>query len=137
MITSKQIIKLLEEYADSGTKNGHYIEVYKNPSSSDFLAMAKTAKKEKRTFDEIRFIGDTQAQILYVADAYSTIHPEIPFIVNLPMTNLKYWFLGNAKVVTGKATATLVEPMGKAFGKKDCKFADAYIPNCSSMIKIR
>ena len=65
MITSKQIITILEKYSDSFKMGSNLVKIFENPTVSDFKEIG--AK-------EIRFIADSNKKIVYAWDANLSIH---------------------------------------------------------------
>lgn len=68
MITSNNIIDILEEYFDTRRIGGKAVVIYKNPISDDV--------KEFPT-DFIRFLADSKTKTVYAWDGYSAIHIEV------------------------------------------------------------
>ena len=153
MITSKQIIKLAEDWIKSGSAWGQPLEVYVNPTSSDFAKMNKDArnsvdllgKPSPRDLKEIRFIADPKSQKVYVADAEWANHPDISRIVGIPRDSYGYCKFpnvqGSAVVRGGKAQIvkdSCWRPLElrniKSFNKFNWSFADRYIPGFSNEI---
>lgn len=101
MITSKQII---ETFVGSGIAYGETINIYENPSSSDFLSLSKEAKSNNRKLEDIRFIVNAKKQVVYVADAEICTHEDIRRIMSLPlMWNriIDYWLIDGLARKTG------------------------------------
>ena len=67
MITSKQIISLSEEWL----LRSHGIDIYVNPTSSDYLEFSK------KKIGELRFIADNRTKKIYVTDAARLVHAGI------------------------------------------------------------
>jgi hypothetical protein len=91
MITSNQIIKMLETYSSSKSLNGNFMTVYENPTISDFQDMIVQAKKRSQgsNFRTIRFIADAKISKFYVADAYISTHTDMCTVLGLSSSYLK------------------------------------------------
>lgn len=74
MITSKQIIFLLESYYDSVNSGGRNIQIFVNPTPDDYKEL--NAKK-------VRFIADAKNKKIYVWNAYFAIHNAIAYKIGL------------------------------------------------------
>ena len=154
MITSKHIFKVLEVYKDAGTSQGHRIEIYENPSSSDWLALAKSAKDDGRYFNFIRFLPNAKTKKVYVADGFISMHADMRKILGFPPgfpTDLKasWTFDGLARTYQGATKMTdwneksFLRERVPSFRlwfegvfKYNWSFVDYYIPGCSSLMKI-
>ena len=154
MITSKQIIKLCEEYVTSGKVRNHPVDIFENPTSSDILKLVKSAKDDQRTINNIRFIADANEKKVYIADAYYAIHDDMYRIIGITTKHdeAPWIFDGLATVFRGKIKAACwgdkFEFLFRNKGVKgskvrswfdkmfSCKwsFVDTYISGTSSMI---
>jgi hypothetical protein len=137
MITSKQIIKLSEEYAAMGKSQGYQVEIYKNPASSDLSALVKFAKEHNRQLRKVRFVADAKTKTVYVADAYLIEHNDIRKIVGLPTypTRNDSWVLdGIADYVSGKLNLITCSPTVGNFSFS-WEFVDRYVPGVSVRMK--
>jgi hypothetical protein len=74
VITSKQIITLIESYYDSVNSGGRNIQVFVNPTPDDYKEL--NAKK-------VRFIADAKNKKIYVWNAYFAIHNAIAYKIGL------------------------------------------------------
>lgn len=101
MITSNQIIKLSEEWLMSakGTYSPDLVNIYVNPTSSDYLEL----RKEKVQF--LRFIADNRNKKIYVANAIHILHDDMVRNIGgftglkTDYTNFSLWLLaGNASL---------------------------------------
>ena len=73
MITSKQIIKLSDEFvSDVKGNSGAYTGLFVNPTSTDFKDLFKNVKSSS-----VRFIADNNNKKVYVWDSYLAIHSRI------------------------------------------------------------
>jgi hypothetical protein len=96
MITSKQLLKQIEQYSDTKNVSGHAVIIFENPTSSDILEISKTTKSSPK---EVRFIADAKTRKVYVWDAYLAIHREI-----LKQINVKYSAMAPPYSMIGEAT---------------------------------
>lgn len=78
MITSKQIIQLSEDWFKSIKTSMEVVDIYVNPSSSDYLEL------NKRGIRQIRFLADADSKEVYIADAMSLTHDQIALKLNKP-----------------------------------------------------
>jgi hypothetical protein len=75
MITSKQIIKLCEDWYKSTMVYGHQVDIYENPGSSDLVKLSKNINNPKK---RVRFIANAESpQTVYVADALQILHTDM------------------------------------------------------------
>ena len=106
MITSKEILNLFEDYSASGKSQGRHAEIYQDPTSSDYQELEKSAKRQKRVLEKIRFIADAKNQKIYVADSYTCVHRDMLKILKLPLDFLTethpYVKYGEAVLINGK-----------------------------------
>lgn len=86
MLTSRQILILLEDYVTSGVcysikRPGNTAElkfpIYVNPGSSDLRELEKSARLDNRILKELRFIADANHKKFYVCDAYLGLHEKM------------------------------------------------------------
>lgn len=133
LITSRRILRLCEEFAGSGRDyKGQPINVYKNPTSSDYVEMEKTARSQNRRLIEVRFVADSRTKTVYVADSYNSLHEDIVKILNLPPVGSKYILSGLAKVVNGKAVFVVLSSVEPEVSIPSLwTWVDKYIQNCS------
>ena len=86
MITSKQIIEISEKYKllyNPGSGQTTTV-IFENPTSSDFLDMAKNAKEGGRTLHELRFIANNKDSKVYIADSWYVLHEQMKYALGLP-----------------------------------------------------
>jgi hypothetical protein len=111
MITSKQIIKLSEDYVGAetfrypgGNGNSVYLSVWKNPTSSDINKLKIEGKKfTGRMPDSIRFVADAKTKDVYVADGFWSVHSMITRIAKIPHDRSNPSTIeGNAELQGGK-----------------------------------
>ena len=74
MITSKQIIRLSEEWLKAVEANVNFVDIYENPTSSDFKEIFKNRKHNL-----LRFIADNKSKKIYAWDAYIGIHYDVAY----------------------------------------------------------
>ena len=106
MITSRQIIYISEQWVK--TDISHFVsgefDLYINPTSSDFLDIIKTAKKDfNRTFLGVRFVANNNLKKVYVADSSLALHKDIERAAGIP---------------TGVCDGNQLEGLAKVFGGK-------------------
>jgi hypothetical protein len=100
MITSNQIIKLLEKHLQSVNVFGGNVDVFINPDSSDYKELYQTSK-----YKSIKFIADGQFNRLYVWNADKGMHREIIRQLGLETRFSRTDVLsGDAKLESGKLT---------------------------------
>lgn len=133
MITSQQILQICEEFAGSGKDyRGHPINVYKNPTRSDYVEMEKMARSQNRRLIEVRFVADNRTKTVYVADSYNSLHEDIVEILNLPPVGSKQILSGLAKVISGKAVFVVLSSVEPEVAIPSIwKWVDKYIQDCS------
>lgn len=133
MITSKRILRLCEEFAGSGKDyKGQPINVYKNPTRSDYVEMEKTARSQNRRLIEVRFVADNRTKTVYVADSYNSLHEDIVEILKLPPVGSKQILSGLAKVISGKAVFVVLSSVEPEVAISFIwKWVDKYIQDCS------
>lgn len=73
MITSKQILKISEDYYTAKNIAGSYTIVYMNPNATDKKELY-SALNNMNAAKRIRAIADTSKQKVYVWDAYNAHH---------------------------------------------------------------
>lgn len=128
MISSKQIISLLEQWAASR----YSINYYKNPSSSDYLEMEKEARSAGGHLKTIRFVADNRTKIVYVADANLTIHDDFKEVLNLPPFDSKDIISGLANISGGRAIFSELSSVNSQVAKSSIwAWVDRYIVDCS------
>jgi hypothetical protein len=109
MITSKQIIKISEEWF-CNVKNGNIsASVYVNPGSSDIKELYKRAELANRAGSPaIRFIADSRSpQKVYVWDAYYAYHNDVSKVLGFSRPNEHldeppFVYDGYGKISSGK-----------------------------------
>jgi hypothetical protein len=82
MITSKQIIKLSEEYLKTVKYKYNNrtvpVKIYENPTSQDFVDLNNDARSgEAKKLEMIRFIVDDDTKNIYMWDGYYATHYDI------------------------------------------------------------
>ena len=105
MITSKQIIKLSEDYFMTKNINGHELLIVKNPTIKEMLE-ASVFTKKVIGYNEIRFVADSKKQVVYVWDsALSTHGPVRKSYLSYPedYRSTPYLVNGVAKVISSSA----------------------------------
>ena len=88
MITSKFILSITEKY--SGGKLIHkrygsgpfYLEVFENPTSSDYSAIRKSASEREIPSTWIKFVADFKNKKFYAANGYDCEHEDIGYLVH-------------------------------------------------------
>jgi hypothetical protein len=147
VITSKQIIKLLEEFHKDGKVYGSLVTVYVNPTSSDIVKMVKHAKEYNRDIFEVRFIADFKNKKVYIADSYDIIHDDMYTILGF-RRNSPAMLDGLAKLSGGGSLVMhswdkflrsyISRPEDLAWFKEafnyNWTFVDRYVRGCSSFI---
>ena len=107
MITSKYIIDISEEYSKTGLVRNRQVDIYENPTSSDFIKLEKSAREHNRKLDKVRFIADINSHKVYLADSYNIIHDDMGKVLGF---NVGYYpperFEGTGTVSGGQAKAT-------------------------------
>jgi hypothetical protein len=76
MITSKQIVKLSEDYFDTKNVNGHPLLIYINPSLKEVIE-SSTFSKKMLHYNEIRFVADNKKQQVFVWDSGLCYHAKV------------------------------------------------------------
>ena len=136
MITSNQI---LEIFTGSGTSYGRSINIYENPTSSDFLLLSKEAKADNRKLDSIRFIANAKSpQKVYVADADICTHENMRRILKLPLMwssrTRDYWLIDGLAVKTSSGAKFDRCMLYVENFVYDWSFADRYISGFSNYL---
>lgn len=142
IITSNQILKLLEEYFNTKKVHGFDVPIYRNPTLGE-------VKSLKATNVGVRFIADSKFRKVYIWDASKSIHNEIfSFLVSLGVEswdNLDYCVNGIANVSdSGQLTFTVWDFAArpgemdnekvnyfKRVKSQDWRWLDRYIPGAS------
>ena len=104
MITSKQILKLAEDYEDRKNIYGKDVLIFKNPTSSDIKEI-----KSQHFTTEVRFIADAKSRLVYVWDANLAIHAPILKALKYPegsIGNSPYLLESLANIVGTKLELT-------------------------------
>ena len=139
MITSKRIIDIYEKYFRTGLVRNSQIDIYENPTSSDFIKLEKTAREYNRKLVQVRFIANADTKRVYVADASICIHQDLEDTVKLPSNSLPYILGGLAFVTGGRARAELammtLRRGPKDYNTYDWTWCDSYVSNFSDEIK--
>ena len=150
MISSKQILSILESYLSTRQVRGKSIIIYKNPTSSDYQEMYRDSKKDnmmsnglllqtRQPFKEIRFILDGVTKIVYVWDAYLAIHEDVAKLLNINLDSQTILH-GACEVYNGKPIASsydLREFFSSIQGKNfdiDWHFIDKFLGNSFSNV---
>lgn len=84
MVTSKQIVTILDSYKTGRKISDEFVTVYENPTSSDVAEIIRTASRDKRRIADIRFVADAKSQKVYIADGYLITHNEICAMIGIP-----------------------------------------------------
>ena len=154
MITSRQVVNIIESYASSGQYRGHHVEIFENPSSSDFISIEKSAREDNRKFESLRFIVDSKNKKVYVWDGYLALHDEARQSLGLPKRYDKTPWLVNG--MTSVRDGKIVPPKiwdcqfpGSSFNQAEMKWfygdmlkcewawADKYISNFTNIVMKR
>jgi hypothetical protein len=102
MITSKQIIKFIEEYVTSKRLGSQELVVYSNPTLSEIKKLTNDQAKYFGGLREIRFIIDVKHQKIYCWTSSLAIHDTVFKILGFtPNFSLDY-FTGVANCNHGK-----------------------------------
>ena len=108
MITSKQVIKLSEDWFKD-VKNGNITaSIFVNPGSSDIRDIYKNAVSANRAgHPTIRFIADAKTHKVYVWDAYYAYHDDVATELGYVKPNEyldepPFVYDGYGKIVNGK-----------------------------------
>lgn len=105
MITSKQIINIIEKWSNTIKAKNTNIYIYENPTSSDIIELIKNSNY--KTSVEIRFICNSKNQTVYVWDAYLATHFDVASHLNLgSITSSSHLLCGMCKVVNGRLQST-------------------------------
>lgn len=106
MITSRQIIN--EVYLTLQRFGSVTAPVYKNPSTSDYIAMYKESlATNERKLNYIRFIANAKTKSVYVWDGYRIVHEIVRSKLNMfdNFFNTPWILDGAADYSSGKAVA--------------------------------
>lgn len=112
MITSKYILRLIEDYYALHKVRGKPVTIYENPTSSDLRELYKSSVKE------VRFLANAETRKLYIWDSYLAIHDDVRKILGLPSsqettkTESPYLVEGYAQIVSGKLKFTAQKRYG-------------------------
>jgi hypothetical protein len=108
MITSHTITGILEDFLIGKKLNpGGYLEIFTNPSLSEFKEMIKRKDGTLVNYGEIRFIADAKKRILYAWNAYIGTHNDARQILGMdPNTEKTPYLLNGTAVVRGKPRVT-------------------------------
>ena len=139
MITSKNIIKISEEWVKTGISEftDDAFDLYINPGSSDYLDMMKTAREDSRKFQGIRFVASNSLKKVFVADGLISTHYDIERVAGIPSgTRNGTQIEGLADIVGGRAKMKDFYDSGHLdkFQAIDWKWVDKYISGCSAYI---
>ena len=94
MVTSNQIIKVIESYFKSRKFGNRFVEIYVNPPKSEMLKLTSESSKKSST-REIRFVINPEKKQIYVCDGYIGLHPDMRRMLDLTEDDL-YIIYGNA-----------------------------------------
>ena len=148
MITSKQILDLLEEWV--GSSGSRAIPVYVNPSSSDYVDMQKSLRHRTSTqmkISKIRYLVDVRNKNVYVADAGSIVHHDMRDVVNKYRKDKSSGSIiggkGQVQGGVGEVTSIFVNPeylsSNPLFNKNvfngDWTFADRYLKGFTQLLE--
>lgn len=133
MITSKQIINISEEWLKSVKVGSGLVNVYEDPTSSDYAQIYKDSKRRL-----VRFIASNIDKKVYVWDGYLAIHNEI--IGKIGLRNFSDF--NDSNFITGEANIEggalriirlyVYEFPGEA---EEWKWADKYIKGFSQKLQ--
>jgi hypothetical protein len=101
MIKSNRIIEICEEWIKTVSGHGGRIDVFVNPSSSDYLEIYKGSK-----YQIIKFIADNKNKKVYVWNADTGIHRDVLSELGLMSQLQKYnpdILVGDGVLSNGKA----------------------------------
>lgn len=111
MITANLIIKISENWFKSVKTSMEIVDIYINPTSSDYLEL------NKRGIRQIRFLADADTREVYIADAMSLTHDQIALKLNKPKVvgafESHHWNIlpGMATVSGNKSTMTFSDQL--------------------------
>lgn len=144
MITSSQILSIVEEYFNSFNVNGRLLKIFVNPTSDDLKEL-----KAKR----VRFIADNKIKKVYIWDGYFAIHNSVVPKLGYPEQVGLNLFCGEAVVGTSKlflSDADFVDYIVIKFEKlnltqkeieiikfnlnQDWTWLDKYVDGCSNYL---
>ena len=100
MITSKEILNLLEFYQDVKNMPNGVMTVFTNPSRGEITNLRVTSKNKNNFF--IRFIANGKSGQIHVFDGTIGVHNDVLKLLGLPVrfTESPYLILGAADVVS-------------------------------------
>ena len=146
MITSKEILKISEEFYKDGKIYGSLVTVYVNPTSSDISKMIIHAKEHNRDIFEVRFIADAKNKKVYAADSYDIIHDDMYTVLGFER-NSSFMLDGIAKLNGNtlvmhswdKFLRSYISSPKYIIWFKDAfnynwSFADKYVKGCSNYV---
>jgi hypothetical protein len=119
VITSKQILNIIETYLTTKNISSNDVVFYVNPSSSDYAELYKTGPY-------IRFLVDSRPpQKVYVWNGYITSHSQVSVSGALPV-NLSC-VAGQAKMLSKNSLPVLTEFRPKRDDTKDYSWISKYV----------
>jgi len=100
LITSKQIIELVEIYSTGFKVRSVFVSVYENPTKSEIQEIISSTKKSQSgSFQDIRFIADGRPpQKLYMWDSYYSEHIKVLKLLKLPTSRTPYVMTGGCSI---------------------------------------
>jgi hypothetical protein len=99
LITSKQIVKLLDVYYKGLKVRSTFVSIYENPDRGEIQEIIGGVKKSQSgSFQEVRFIADGRSQKIYVWDAYYAEHTKVLSLAGLPSSRIPYVLTGGCNI---------------------------------------
>jgi hypothetical protein len=105
MITSKQIIELVEIYSTGFKVRSTFVSVYENPTKSEIQEIISSTKKSQGESYllsslnlPVRFIADGRNQKIYMWDAYFSEHIKVLKLLGLPTSRTPYVMTGGCEI---------------------------------------
>jgi hypothetical protein len=71
MTRAGQVLALIEEFETAMKAGGRYVEIFKNPTTSDILTIKKTGSTV------VRFLLDRKKKAVHVWDGYGALHDRV------------------------------------------------------------
>ena len=106
MITSKQIIELVEIYSTGFKVRSTFVSVYENPTKSEIQEIISSTKNSQggsylgNSLNlPIRFIADGRNQKIYMWDSYYSEHIKVLKLLKLPTSRTPYVMTGGCSIV--------------------------------------
>jgi hypothetical protein len=111
MITSKQIIKLSEEYWGAKNVSGTYTIIYDNPTASDLkdLNLTMNTGNSRRV---VRFIADRQYKKVYIWDAWNAHHTQMRPVLGFNSDSLSEYPLMDGYAILSSSNKLNIDDWG-------------------------